>query len=255
MSVKSGGPQVKSRIQKLRSQGSLKVVFSSTAPRLEGILVNTSGGLTSGDRMCVHAEVGDAAHLTLTTQAAERAYRAETECAEVTTQLTVGSRGCLHWLPQELILFDHAQLIRRLDVDLAIDARALIVEPLVFGRPAMGETVQNLLFRDRISIRRAGLPLYLDALSFKGNAQLTLQRPALGHGAGAMVSVIFVGPEAEGALQRLRQNMPPLGGASLLAEDVLAIRLLADDSFDLRRSLVPILDDLSGGTLPVSWRL
>ena len=70
-----------------------------------------------------------------------------------------------------------------------------------------------------------------------------------------MVSVIFVGPEAEGALQRLRQNMPPLGGASLLAEDVLAIRLLADDSFDLRRSLVPILDDLSGGTLPVSWRL
>ena len=49
-------------------------------PRLPGplqaIVINSAGGITGGDRLRLQAEAGEGAHLVLTTQAAERAYRA-----------------------------------------------------------------------------------------------------------------------------------------------------------------------------------
>ena len=48
----------------------------------------------------------------------------------------------LEWLPQETILFD-ARVRAPLEVDLAADTDLLLVESLVFGRLAMGETVAS----------------------------------------------------------------------------------------------------------------
>ena len=55
---------------------------------------------------------------------------------------TSGAGARLDWLPQETILFDAARLERRLEVDLAADARLTALETLVLGRAAMGETVR-----------------------------------------------------------------------------------------------------------------
>ena len=41
----------------------------------------------------------------------------------------------------------------------------------------------------------------------------------------------------------------------LLAKDLLVLRLLAADGFDLRQTLVPILDRLLPDGLPRAWRL
>jgi len=53
----------------------------------------------------------------------------------------------------------------------------------------------------------------------------------------------------------VRAGLPATGGASLLGPDMLVIRLVAADGFGLRQFLLPLLDQLSGNTLPVSWRL
>jgi len=104
-------------------------------------LVNTAGGITGGDTFDLEIDVRDGAKLTLTTQAAERAYRAQNgEIGRVTTRLSVQNDSSMHWLPQELILFDRCALQRRLEVALAPKARLLMVEPVVFGRAAMPET-------------------------------------------------------------------------------------------------------------------
>ena len=65
----------------------------------------------------------------------------------------------LEWLPQETILFDRCALDRRLEIDLAADARFLGVETLVFGRTAMGERVREGYLRDLIRVRQGGQPL------------------------------------------------------------------------------------------------
>lgn len=235
--------------------GSLKLLFSRARDRVEAIVLNTSGGLTSGDRIDLEAEALGGASLTLTTQAAERAYRADDGHALVTTHLKAGREAMIHWLPQELILFDGARLSRRLTCDLAPTARALLVEPMIFGRHAMGERLRTIDFRDEIRINRGGRPLFRDALHLHGDAETHLARDISGGGAGAMATLILVAPDAEAQLGPVREMLPDTAGASLVAEDALVIRALAKDGLSLRRFLVPMLDRLTQGTLPVCWRL
>lgn len=242
-------------LDRFRTSGSLKVLFPRASGRLDGILVNTSGGVTSGDRMSIDAVVGEGAALGLTTQAAERAYRADDGSARVRAKVHVGEGAAFSWLPQELILFDGAALDRRLRIDLAETARVLMVEPLIFGREAMGEDVRRLDFRDQIDVTRGGVPIYRDVLRFEGDAQAHLRRAAIARGGRAMVSLLYVAPDAEAHLAALRAMLPETGGATCLAQDILALRLVAQDGFHLRRHLLPVLDRLSQNTLPVSWRL
>lgn len=234
--------------------GSFKALFPR-GERLEAVLLNTSGGLTGGDRLRFAGGVGTGSALTVTTQAAERAYRSISGSASMRSRVEVEAGSTLHWLPQETILFDGCDLTRSLQIDLAGDARLLMVEPVIFGRAAMGEVLTDARFCDDIHITRAGQPLYTDRLRLQGDLYAQMARPAIGGGAGAMVSLVYVAPDAEAHLPALRRALPDTGGASLIGSDLLVMRLLAPDSFALRRVLVPLLDRLTGQGLPKVWRL
>lgn len=235
--------------------GCLKLLFSRSADRVEAVVLNTSGGLTSGDRLSLEAKAKAGATLSLTTQAAERAYLAATGHAEVRTRLLAEEAATLLWLPQELILFEGAQLDRRLHCHLAEGSRALIVEPVVFGRHAMGEELHNVRFRDEIHVTRNGLPLLSDVIDLSGDVQATLARSVTGADAGAMASIIYVAPDAEAQMQQTRADLPKTAGVSLIQNDMLVVRALAADSLGLRRFLLPLLDRLTQNSVPVCWRL
>jgi len=245
----------RSTLGDLRQSGAMKLLF----PRPDGaalqvIAINTAGGLTGGDAFTLTACAEEGAALSLTTQAAERAYRAQPgEVASVQNTISARPGATLHWLPQETILYEGCALRRSLSVDLADDASLLLVEPLVFGRAAMGEALRHANFRDTIRICRAGRPLFLDAMTLRGDVTAHLAAPHVAAGAGALATLIYVAPDAEARLAPLREQLPKSGGASLIGPDLLVARILAPDSFDLRQSLVPILRELSGGTLPRSW--
>jgi len=244
-------------LRDLRQAGSLKCLFPRGSDgALQAMLVNTAGGVTGGDRFTLDATAEPGSQLTITTQAAERAYRAQPgEVGTLRTRLDVGAGARLNWMPQETILFDGCALTRSLTVDLAPDASLLLAEPLVFGRLAMGETLRNARFRDRVEIRRAGRPAYLDATAWQGDVQAQLDRPGVAGGARACTSLVYVSPDAEARLDPLRRLMPDRAGASLLADDMLVMRLLADDSYAMRAALIPILTLLSPDGLPRCWML
>jgi urease accessory protein len=254
LSVKLSGGQT--RIGTLRHGGASKLVFPRVEGPLQAMLVNTAGGITGGDRFSLSADAGPGTDICLTTQAAERVYRAQPgQTGRMQTTLSVLEGARLAWLPQETILYDRADFARSLQVDLAPDAKFLMVEPLVFGRTAMGEEVRALRFDDRIEVRRAGKPIFLDGMRWRGDAATQLDRPAIGDGARAFASMLYVAPDAAAHLDPLRRALAPVGAASLLAEDILVARLAASDSFTLRQCLLPALDRLTRQTLPVSWRL
>ncbi len=219
-------------------------------------MINTAGGITGGDRFSIAVEAGDASRLTLTTQAAERVYRAQPgQIARMDSRLNVGSGARLNWMPQETILYNNCAFQRRSTADLAADAELLIVEPLVFGRVAMGETLDSAQFMDRIDIRRSGRRLYYDAVKLDGDITAKLARPAVANGAQSMANLIFTAPDAERHLTFIRDALPATGGVSLIGDDLLVMRLLAEDSFVLRKSLLPILERLTDDGLPLCWRL
>ncbi|WP_299964133.1 urease accessory protein UreD [uncultured Roseobacter sp.] len=254
--VESKGRAGRSCIADLHMAGALKLLFPRSSGPLHVVAINSAGGITGGDRFDLTAEAGAESTLVLTTQAAERAYRAQPgQTGKVTTRLSVRAGASLRWLPQETILYECAALSRRLEVDLELDARFLMVEPVIFGRTAMGEEARGLRFRDRIRIHRAGQPIYADGVDLMGDVPAQLDRPAVGDGARAMANLVCVAPEAEAHLGTVRQMAGPLAGASLLGPDILVMRMLARDGFDLRRHLVPILEYLTDNDLPASWRL
>ena len=149
------------------------------------------------------------------------------------------------WLPQETILYDGARLSRRLDVALDGDARLLLVEPVIFGRAAMGEVPRDVHMRDRVAVTRDGVPLWRDGWDVAGDLRALMDRGATGAGAGAMASLIYAAPDAEGHLAGVRAALPATGGATLAGPDLLALRLLAPDGWTLRRALLPVLASIS----------
>lgn len=239
----------------LRQSGSLKALFPrSSGPDFQAVFINTAGGITGGDRFKLDANAGSNARLTLTTQAAERAYLAQSgQVGNIQTHLSVGSGGRLNWLPQETILFQGCALKRSLQIEMADDAALLMVEPLVFGRKAMGETLTDASFCDRVEIRRQGQLIYYDAIKLSGDVFAKLARPHTAAGAGAMASLVYVAKDAENLLEDVRALLGATAGASLIHDDLLVMRMLAGDSYLMRKTLIPVLNLLTNDNLPRCW--
>lgn len=246
-------------ISGLKTSGSMKLLFPRVdEPAMTVVTLNTAGGLTGGDQMDLIAVAQTGSHMRLTTQAAERVYRAQPgEIAEVRTELTVDAGARLDWLPQETILYDQGALTRRLTAHVAADARLLVVEPLIFGRAAMGEVLSQIALQDHLRLYRDGQLVFADGLRLNGDLQAQAKRMAIGAGAGAMLSATLLSDpgECEALLDQLRPILPDSAGVTLVQPGVLFLRALAADSFELRRGLIPALTLMNGAALPRTWMI
>lgn len=249
-------------LARLAQEGSAKAFLPRVAgPAVEAVLVNSAGGMAGGDLFRWGAEVGAGAALVVSTQAAERVYRSTGAEARVEARLSVGAGGRLDWLPQETILFDCARLSRRLEVDMAADARLTLVETLVFGRAAMGERLSQTWVSDQWRIRRAGRLVHAEALRLDGDAGFALGRRALLGGAAAMATLVHLAPDAAERLEDARalaqaaRARRGVEAAVSLKASVLIARLLGSDAQALRAALVDFLVAFRGEPPPRVWAL
>src|SRR5262249_22791536 len=121
------GAERGNRIVDLFQRSPVRVMFpqSERAGIEEAVLVNTCGGVAGGDRL--HSSLSALAHssITVTSQAAERIYRALDEPARISTRLIVSGTARLAWCPQETIVFDRARLKRETRISLSSGAEML----------------------------------------------------------------------------------------------------------------------------------
>ncbi|WP_192178267.1 urease accessory protein UreD [Mesorhizobium amorphae] len=250
----------RTRLRRLYQDGSAKIRMPSvSADPLEAVLINTAGGLTGGDRLDWEVDVGAGASASITTQACEKIYRAASDRAEVRVRLTVGAGGRIAWLPQETIVFDRAAFARTLDVELAADAEALLLEATVFGRLAMGERTTHGGFHDRWRVRQDGALVHAEDFRIGPDIAASLGRAAVVGGAAAMTTVLLVSPRAEAFLDPVRAIIGGEGDASAWSvkkSGKLLARLFAEDGYQLRKRLVPLVELLNGRAgLPKLWSL
>ena len=261
LAAKPGPAAGTSALADLRHSGCLKALFPrGPQDRLSAVFVNTSGGITGGDDLRIEATVMSGARLSLTSQAAERIYRSSHGApGMVRTQISVEHGARLDWLPQETILYDRASLDRSLRIDLQGDAVCLLVETLVFGRRAMGESVDRINLSDRIAVWRDGAPLFVERTHLAGNASRHLARRAIATGGIAVATVLFATapdkPDAGRHLEKLRPALPQQAGISIIRPGLLLLRMVAPDSFILRQTLLPVLAQLNDGPLPRTWMI
>lgn len=250
----------RSRLARLFQEGAAKIRLPGTeADPLEAVLINMAGGLTGGDRIAWEASVGAGASASLTTQACEKVYRALAGKAEVDVRLTVGEGGYLGWLPQETIVFDRAAFSRRLNVELAAGAEALVLEATIFGRSAMGERARAGSFRDRWRISQGGKLVHAEDFAVGPEIEATLSRPASAGGRIAYATVLFVSERGEQMVDAARRIIGDDGGTSFWRvgrTGKLLARLYAEDGYELRKRLMPLVALLNGQAgLPRLWSL
>lgn len=242
-------------IDRLYQSGAAKIRFPSVSDKsiCEAVLINTAGGLTGGDRLSWAVHAGEGASLTCVSQACERIYRSrDEEPARLSVKITLDEKARLNWMPQETILFDGSALERSLEADLAPEASLLIIEALVFGRAAMGETVRQARVHDQWAIRRAGQLVFADSVRFEGEVDKLLHRSAVAAGDRAMATVALMAPDAERHLALVRDSFPGIA-CTAFAGKFLA-RLTARGAYELRQTLIPLAAKLSGGNgLPKVW--
>ena len=242
-------------LRDLAQSGSAKAILPRTdAPWPEVVFLQTAGGITSGDRLGYALEVGAGTRATGGTQTAERAYRAPHGPGRIATRLTVGQGGRLDWLPQELILFEAADLARETAVDLAPDAAFLGVDMLVLGRAAHGETVARARLDDRRTIRRGGALLHAEHLALGPDA---FADPAALGGMRAFATLVLAAPGCADALAPLRAVLPadgPVAAAAGAWDGRLVARLHAPHAAPLRRALVRAIVALRGAPMPRAWQ-
>ena len=235
-----------------------RVLFPTTEADepIQSVLLTTSGGLTGGDRTQVGIEVGAHAQATLTTQAAEKIYRAlpDTGDALVRVDMRVSEGAWAEWLAQETIVFEGSRLRRLFAADVAATGRLLAVESIVFGRTAMGESFDTGLLHDAWRISRGGRLVWADALHLEGDVRSQRSAP-LGFGANlACSTVLYAGADAPQQLLEARKLLDqcslPCGATSL--DGIMLVRIMAPAAAELRAAVMSLIGGIrqSAASLP-----
>jgi urease accessory protein len=235
------------RIADVYQKSPIRVLF----PRIgddrtkEAALVNTSGGVAGGDRLQFSVTAAGGASIAVTTQAAERIYRALDQFAHINTKLKVSDTAKLAWLPQETIVFNHARLCRLTEVEIAPRSELLALECLVFGREARGEKLSAGAIVDTWRVRKNGRLQWGDTFRLTDEVFAHLTRKALLWDSIALATLVYFGPDLKKLMQLIRDQASSFDchcGATSVAGIVVA-RFTAGSAFELKAALRNLLQE------------
>lgn len=248
-----------SRVSDLGERDGYKVRFPRAYAHPEAIIINTGGGLASGDIVDHDFTVGDGAALTVTSQACERVYRksgGNPSC--VTTKATLGEGATLFWLPQETIFFDRANLHRRFDMRLEKSSQLFMTETIVFGRKAMDEVVTSGSFIDRWRIYRDGELVLAENARLDDAAFRQFGAKAVADGHHVMMTCLAVAPDVEDRLARIRTILPDgtndqVKIAASGWNGLVVVRALAHSGEEVRKIMTRLIPALCDQQMPRVW--
>ncbi|SDM96805.1 urease accessory protein UreD [Vreelandella arcis] len=173
-------------------------------------LLHPPGGLVSGDALTISAHVGRGAHALLTTPAANKLYKADSQGVAWTqqTRLSVEDGGTLEWLPQETIAFDGSRGQQRTQIDLHGSARCLGWEVMALGRPASDLPYVSGRIEQHFRLTLDGKPLWLERQPLDPTHPRFTGRWGQG-GATVHATLWAVGlADAPAAIEALREVLP-----------------------------------------------
>jgi urease accessory protein len=240
-----GGSEKGTRIMHVFQRSPLRILF----PKVGGgaveelVIVNTAGGIAGGDRLDFSVTALANASVAVTSQAAEKVYRALSSPARIGTKLIACEASKLAWLPQETIVFNRARLSREMEVELASGAEVLALEWLVLGRAAHGEEVVDGGITDSWRVKKDGRLIWADSFRVTAKMFSIVHRKALLSNCKAVGTLIYFGPDLDLRLAYLRDIAPSLEChcAATSVGGLIIIRFAAKASYDLRRALHRLL--------------
>lgn len=202
------------RMVQARHQGPLRVQRPFYPEGRDGAchvyVLHPPGGLVSGDALTISAHVERSAHALLTTPAANKLYKADSQGVAWTqhTRLSVEDGATLEWLPQETIAFDGSKGEQRTTIDLHGSARCLGWEVMALGRPASDLPYVSGCIEQHFRLTLDGKPLWLERQPLDPLHPRFVGRWGQG-GATVQATLWAVGiGDAPAAIEALREALP-----------------------------------------------
>ena len=253
------GSEMGTRITDVFQRSPLRVMFPRTvgAAVEEAVLINTAGGIAGGDRLQSAVTALPNASIALTSQAAEKVYRALVEPARIATRLKVCEAAKLAWLPHETILFNRARLSRKTEIELSSGAELLALEWLVLGRAAHGEAMVGGHVAESWRVSKDGRLIWADSFRATDEAFPHLHRKALLSNCTALGMLVYFGPYLDMRLESFRHIARSLEChcAATSVSGLIIIRFAAKVSSDLRTALHSFLQQVSREFGPGPFRV
>ena len=240
------GSEYGTRIEDVFERSPIRILFPRTGRRemQEAVLINTAGGIAGGDRLECFITALPGASIAVTSQAAEKVYRALCRSARVATRLKASESAKLAWLPQETIVFNWARLHRTTEIELLSGAELLALEWLILGRAAHGEVVFGGHVTDTWRVKKDGRLIWMDGFRLTDDVFRHLHRKALLSDCKAIATLIYFGPYLDRRLESLREIISLLGCncAATLVGGLIVVRFAAKESSDLKLALRSFLE-------------
>ncbi len=245
------GSENGTRIKEVFQRSPLRVLFPSVVAGAveEAVIVNTAGGIAGGDRLECDVTALSNVSIAVTSQAAEKVYRALSAPARIATRLKVCEAAKLAWLPQETILFNRGRLSRATEIELTHGAELLALEWLVLGRAAHGEEITGGHLADSWRVKKDGRLIWADTFRATDQTFPHLHRKALLSDCKAFGTLIYFGPHLDVRLEFSRDIAPSLGGtcSATSVSGIIIVRFAARTSFELRLALRGFVQQFAGG--------
>ena len=254
-----GGSEKGTRVMDVYQKSPIRVLFPKTsgAGVKEAVLVNTSGGVAGGDRLEANVTAIEDASIAITTQAAEKVYRAIKQSAHIQTKLKAHNTAKLAWLPQETIVFNRARVFRETQIEITSGAELLALEWLVLGRAAHGEKLSAGTITDRWRVVKDGRLVWADSFRVTDDIFPHLCRKGLLFDYTAVGTLVYFGSEPGARLELVRALGSSLecDRSATLVGGLVVARFAARTSYDLRLELRNVLQQFGNESAHVPFQV
>jgi urease accessory protein len=203
-----------------------KALYPDGDANCETVILHPPGGIAGGDRLSIAIDAGPGSSVLLTTPGATRWYKANGRQASQRVRIAADDASIVEWMPMETIVFDRAEALSALEIDLHGDARAAGWEVVAFGRGAAGERFENGRFRQRIEVRRDGRLRWAEYGDIRGGDPL-FDSP-IGLAGNAVSGMLWVACNADGDWSAGNVDANPTGltGVTRLPDGIMLARCL-----------------------------
>lgn len=206
-------------------------------------VMSTGGGVLQSDRLRMDVVAREGASVFVTTQAATKVHRMDTDFATQIVNISAGAGSIVEYLPEPTIVFTGAAFYQRMVVTADPSATVLVADSFIAGRLARDERHAYDVYATDFEVRRPDGSLAvadrirLDRDSVTGPGRFGSETLM------ASLFVVHAGFDVAELVDELSRHGDVRWGASTLPDGVGAwVRILGDDSPSVRAAWLAVYD-------------